>query len=306
MQLRDPSAIGEALRDWVVYEDLSPSYRDYGPREARRIDANRLVRSWSDAQNHAATIRYAGPAEASQVVRAVEDKLSLLTNPKPAMRPVVLPRRLPLRTTVYFVPDRSAVQSQVWFAVDGEPVLRSEAAAADAFGEYFGGSMAGLVFQEVREFRALAYSAAGRLRHDEEPQGSSYVLGYVGCQADKTHEAIDVMMGLLQDMPRYPERINIVRASLRRGLEASSPAFRDLAGSVADWRQRGYSEDPRPQRLLDYEGLSFADIEAFYGKHVAGKPIAIMVVGDPRKVDRKRLEKYGPVVKLRVGDLLSP
>ena len=35
----------------------------------------------------------------------------------------------------------------------------SKAPLAQVFNEYFGGGMAGLVFQELREARALAYSA---------------------------------------------------------------------------------------------------------------------------------------------------
>ena len=165
--------------------------------------------------------------------------------------------------------------------------------------------MAGLVFQEVREFRALAYSASGRLQRDEAPEGRSSLLGFVGCQADKTFEAMDVMLGLIREMPRYPERLPIVRASLQRGLEASSPSFRDLQESVATWQQRGYTSDPRVERLADYGALTFADIEGFYARHVADRPVAIMVVGDPRVVRRKTLETYGPVVELRASDLLT-
>ncbi len=55
-----------------------------------------------------------------------------------------------------------------------------------------------------------------------------------------------------------------------------------------------------------YDELSFSDVEAFYAKHVQGRPVAIMVVGDPRVVKLEQLRSYGPVVKLRARDLLSP
>jgi len=51
--------------------------------------------------------------------------------------------------------------------------------------------------------------------------------------------------------------------------------------------------------------LEFADIMAFYRAHVAGRPLAIMVAGDPRKVKAKDLKRYGKVVRLREWQLYS-
>mgnify|MGYP002814689950 CR=1 FL=1 len=89
-------------------------------------------------------------------------------------------------------------------------------------------------------------------------------------------------------------------------LHSSSPGpLARRAEVVADWRQRGYQDDPRPARLQAYGELGFDDIERFYAQSVKGKPVSIVVVGDPRKVDRKKLEAYGPVVDVSVRDILS-
>ncbi|MCR9164230.1 MAG: M16 family metallopeptidase [Nannocystaceae bacterium] len=305
LTLRDPRALSEALRDHVLYGNLSESYRDYGPAGARRFAADDLLRFWEGAQRHAVTVRYAGPAPLAEVAANVQRDLALRTHRAPAVDPVVLPRRERAETTVFFLPRRDAVQTHLWFIVDGEAIPIEQAAAADAFAEYFGGSMAGLVFQEIREFRALAYAASARLERDTRPEGAGWIRGYVGCQADKTFDAMDVMLGLLRDMPRHPGRMPVVKASLSRGLEASSPGFRERAQTVAQWRQRGYREDPRPKRLAAYASLRFEDVEQHYARHVSGRPISIVVVGDPRKVDRTRLKTYGPVVEVSVRDILT-
>jgi zinc protease len=204
---------------------------------------------------------------------------------------------------VYFVPRRDAVQTQLWFAVDGDALAADEHAAADGFGEYFGGSMAGLVFQEIREFRALAYAASARYPRDEEPTQRGHLLGYVGCQADKTLEALDVMLGLIREMPARPDRVELVRLALVRSQETASPPFRELQDTVRSWHRLGHREDPRRALIPAYGALEFADIERFWRAHVAGRPIAIMVVGDPRKVKTAELAKYGRVVRVREGAL---
>ena len=166
--------------------------------------------------------------------------------------------------------------------------------------------MAGLVFQEVREFRALAYATYGTYRRDENRAQRGHLLGYVGCQADKTHESIDVMLGLITDMPRKHDRLELVRSGLVRGQEVESPSFRELQDKVEEWAWQGHGDDPRRGLLPQYEGLEFDDIAEFYDKHVAGRPVAIMVVGDPRKVKPRSLKKYGKLVRVREGALYSP
>ena len=303
---KNPPNVGKALRDHVLYGDNSQYHRQLGPRGARHTSPRRLLRAWEEVQRYAVEIGYVGREPAAAVAGAVERRLRFAAAPRPAVAHVVYPRQQAPETTIYFVPRRDAVQTQLWFAVEGDPVPAGELAAADAFSEYFGGSMAGLVFQEVREFRALAYAASARFARDEEPGQRGHLLGHVGCQADKTFDVLDVMVGLITRMPERGERLELVRSTLVRGQETESPSFRELQGKLRDWQLLGYTQDPRRALLPAYAALDFADIVAFYRRHVAGRPLAIMIVGDPRKADPERLRKYGKLVRLREGQLYSP
>ena len=294
------------LRDHVLYGDNSQHQRELGPRGARRTSARRLMAAWDEVQRYAVEVGYVGRETPTAVAGAVERRLRFAAAPRPAVPHVVYPRHTAPETTIYFVPRRDAVQTQLWFAVEGEPVPAGEQAAADAFSEYFGGSMAGLVFQEVREFRALAYAASARFARDEEPGQRGHLLGHVGCQADKTFDVLDVMVGLITKMPERGDRLELVRSTLLRGQETESPAFRALQDKLRDWQLLGYTQDPRRALLPAYAALEFADIVGFYRRHVAGRPLAIMIVGDPRKADPERLRKYGKLVRLREGQLYSP
>ena len=37
--------------------------------------------------------------------------------------------------------------------------------------------------------------------------------------------------------------------------------------------------------------ISLADIEAFYEENIKGKPVTIVLMGDPKKIDLKAIEK---------------
>ncbi len=305
IERKDAVNVGRALRDHVLFGDDSPYHREHGPWGARGLTPGRLVEAWQRVQTRAVEVHYVGQGELADVTTVVAEQLPLPSEPRPAKPRVVHARSQPEATTVYFVPRRDAVQTQLWFAVEGDPVWRAEVPAANAFGEYFGGSMAGLVFQEIREFRALAYSAKAAYPLDANVYQRGYLLGYVGCQADKTFEALDVMVGLITAMPQRPDRLEMVKGALVRSQETASPTFRELPQAVVDWRGRGYGEDPRRWMLPAYEGLEFEDIVRFYQAHVEGRPLAIMVVGDPRKVKPEELRKYGTLVRVREGSLYS-
>ena len=69
------------------------------------------------------------------------------------------------------------------------------------FNDYFGGGMAGVVFQELREARALAYSVGAVYATGSRKGDENIMSGAIGCQADKTPEALDAFLELFEKMP---------------------------------------------------------------------------------------------------------
>ena len=114
------------------------------------------------------------------------------------------------------------------------------------------------------------------------------------------------MKSILSAMPKKPERTAAVRGALVRSAETATPGFRDLPQDVTAWRWQGYATDPRRLLQREYEKLSWDDIEGFWTDHVKDRPVVLMVVGDPKRVDKKMLEQHGPVTVVREGTLYSP
>jgi zinc protease len=290
---------------YVMYGEDSKFLRDYGRAGLRELDPDTLLAAWQRAQGYAFDLRYTGQRSPSEVAKILSGSLTLTEPRTPAVPHATRERVMPSRHTVYFLPRRKLIQTQLSFVVDGDPVTPEHYAAADAYSEFMGGNMSGVVFQEVREFRALAYSAWGIFARDNSPAQAGFFMGGIGCQADKTYEAIDVMMGLIRELPDKPERIDAIRSALVRRLESSSPGFRDLQRTIAFWQRLGYTEDPRRSLLDGYTRLEFADIEALHAAQIAGRPVILVVVGDPRQVDKAELERWGEVVELRDNQVFA-
>ena len=68
----------------------------------------------------------------------------------------------------------------------------------------------------------------------------------------------------------------------------------------------GYKVDPAMLQVRDIQRLSFENVVSFYEQRVKGKPIAIIVMGDPKLIDQKVLKaKYGKINKLSKSQLFS-
>ena len=106
-------------------------------------------------------------------------------------------------------------------------------------------------------------------------------------------------------MPEYPERMANVKNYLRQANLMDKPDFRNASQRYKSWRLRGYEKSPAEENLEKIENLTFDDIRKYYDEHIKGKKIAISIVGDPRQVDVKALEKYGKLVRLQPAKLFS-
>jgi zinc protease len=297
IEKNDPSLVADALWEHALYGAKSQTHR-FGHRATRGWSAQDLVRAWSSAQAREVEVRWVGRRPVDELAALVGDRLPFATAPLAAAAPTER-ARVPLdRDRVFFVPMRDAVQSQVWFFVESDPLAQADAVAMDAYNEYVGGAMGGLVFQEIREFRALAYTAYAGFAQADVAGAKGFLYGYVGCQADKTPETISVMRSLLRDLPRKPERISAVRSSLLRSQESADPGFRELQAHIDGWKRRGYERDPRRDRIPAYRKLQMEDVERFWSAYLKDRPMGVLVVGDPRVVDQSVLERHGPVTRI--------
>jgi zinc protease len=57
--------------------------------------------------------------------------------------------------------------------------------------------------------------------------------------------------------------------------------------------------------LPEYESIQFTDIYDFYSKHIKDMPMQIGIVGDTKRMQLKKLSKFGYVIKINKEDLFS-
>ena len=97
-------------------------------------------------------------------------------------------------------------------------------------------------------------------------------------------------MDILTDMPKDSTNFEALRAALKQAGQAAKPSMRGKASTYEFWQRLGYKEDPAKVNAKKIDELTFNDIEKFYEENIQGKPVTIILMGDPKKINLKEIE----------------
>lgn len=301
----EPTELSNALSEYVLYGDQSKYLIQFDKKKEKSLTASDLLNSFKEAQKYEADITYTGTLPLSKVANSLKDKLPLDQISNKAKPNLYRTRKKADKTIIYFVNDKKAVQSQIKFYIEGKPFKKEHTPQVDAFNHYFGADMSSLVFQEIREFRSLAYSARAFYVTPKKENYNGLFFGYIGCQGDKTKESVGTMLSLINNMPEKTNRIDNIRTSLVQQAQSSRPNFRNLIGQVNRWEKLGYKEDPNKLKIKEYKSLQFNDITRFNQELMKDKPIIITIIGNAKKFNPKELSSFGTLIKLNKKQLYN-
>ena len=212
--------------------------------------------------------------------------------------------RRPEETEILFF-DKEMAQALVRIESGGETYGENRRPQIDLFNEYFYGGMAGIVFQELREARALAYSTWAWLFPGSRKQDFDLFSAFIGCQADKTPEAVGAFLELIDDIPASEERFIAARKALVEQYRTRRLGFRDVLGAVRRWELQEVPVDPRPERFERISSSSLEQLLGYHSEHVGGQPKMISIVGDGPKIDFDQLGRYGKVVTVGIEEIFG-
>ncbi|GAB2791028.1 putative Zn-dependent peptidase [Hymenobacter luteus] len=205
---------------------------------------------------------------------------------------------------VYWV-DYNMVQAEILFLSKGPVFDKGLLPTTSLYNEYFGGSMGSIVFQELRESKALAYSASSRFASADKVGRSSYNLSYIGTQSDKLPEAMAGMNTLLNDMPVAEANLQIAKQSIRNSIATERITKSDILFSYERAKRLGLDYDVRRDVYEQTANMSFQDLQKFQQARVKGQPQTILVIGSKDRLNFKELAKYGQVQQLTLKEIFG-
>ncbi len=150
-----------------------------------------------------------------------------------------------------FLVNYDKSQTDVFMLSKGAPFDANTLIGSKVFNEYYGGSMGSVVFQEIREAWALAYSAFALYWEPTRKSDSFYVLGAVFTHSDKTIDAVDAMNNILNTMIVDEKSFEIARGSVLKSIQSERIIKSEIFMSWLRDKKLGIDYDIRKDYYLN-------------------------------------------------------
>jgi len=290
-------------------------YGIYGPRNSYRDIVSEQQLKNTDPQvfvdlvkklgSYEHSVDYYGPLDVKEVT-AIIDKTH-----QTAKKLQAVPQNN------YYV-KQVANQNEVWIApYDAKNIYMrayhhenrdwkiGEAAVQAVFNEYFGGGMNGIVFQEMREARGLAYNASALYSRPGRKGEKESFYTHIITQNDKMMDCINHFHQIMNELPASENAFNIAKEGLTKQLASLRTTKMGIISKWHSMKELGLDYDLN-QRI--YEGLgkvTLQDVVNFEKANMADKPLRYLILGDEKELDVKSLEKIGSIRRLTTEEVFG-
>ena len=298
----DASEWAQAVRQYALYGEKSSYLAETPLKQWKKRSGVELLNEVKTALNYNGEVYFTGNLDNQEVINTLT-KHNLIKNDVVKAEKKFKNENKYTENQIFIASNKKFRQSNIFMYVPSEILNKQDKAVSQVFNKYFGTDMYSIVFQEIREFRSLGYTAYGYFMYDYLNRKPGQLYTFLGTQSDKTLEGIEVMRDLITDMPERIEKFNASKDALIMSRASDYVGFRSIPASVSTWVEQGYNHDPRLETTEIIKNTEYSNVQDFYKRFVADRPIVIMMSGNKKQIDMKALEKYGKVKELKYKDI---
>jgi predicted Zn-dependent peptidase len=296
--------ITNALQSYAFYGPKNPFNNVMSNQELQNLKAEDLTNLLHSLTSYEHKITYYGTQSLALASADITKIHSLPVTWKINTNALKFERTTLTANQVLFA-DYNAVQADIyWIKNLGVYNPKSEA-VVNAFNDYFGGGMGTIVFNVIRESKALAYSTYAVMRTPSKKEDRFVAIAYIGCQADKMNDAIVGMNELLNNLPKDEFKFENVRSTLLKGIETERIAKSDIISAYLAAQRKGLDYDLRKDNYAKYRELQFQDIASLHQTNLSNQVYTYCVVGSDKKINLDDLKKYGDVKVISLETLFG-
>jgi predicted Zn-dependent peptidase len=173
------------------------------------------------------------------------------------------------------------------------------------FNEYFGGGMNTIVFQELREARGLAYSAAARYNEPTRKGDKESFFTYIITQSDKMMDCVKEFNNLLNDMPARQAGFDLAKQGLLKTLATRRVTKFSVLNEYLRAKKKGLDYDINKTIYEKLPSLKLQDLVDFSKSRISNKPYKYIILGNEKDLDIKNLEKIGTIHRVSTDEIFG-
>lgn len=292
------------LSMYARYGADNPSNYVLSDDELKDLDEEDLVKMLHNLNKYPHQVLYYGPQPLTAFTASIKTlhKLPASFNNAPAQK--TFAPAVQDKNQVLFA-DYKMVQAETRWVRNNGLYDPKEEAIVGMFNNYFGGGMGAVVFQTIRESKALAYSTFAIYATPDKKEDPYYTLAYVGSQADKFNEAVGAMNELLNEVPEIQSNIEFARAGIKKDIETQRITQDGIIFNFLDAERKGLKDDVRKMKYAAVDNIGYKELKAFHSKNLAGKPYTYAIVASEDNLKIEDMKKLGDVKKLSLTEIFG-
>ena len=294
-----------ALQDYGMYGAYNSTRNILSEEQLKNMDPQKLLNSLKGLKNYKQTVLYYGPSS----LKDIDNLLSKTFKTAKKFTPLPKEKRYTLQATpkneILIAPYDAKNIYMVQFHNENKEWNPNDAAKIAVFNEYFGGGMNAIVFQEMREARALAYSASASYRTPSRLGDKEYFNTYIITQNDKMMDCVAQFNELLNNVPVRQANFDLAKQNLLKSLaSARTTKFSILAAYMAA-QKMGLDYSLSEKIYKDLPSVTLDDIINFEKTNMANKTFKYLILGNEKELDIKALEKIAPIKRVTTEEIFG-
>ncbi|NTW52873.1 MAG: insulinase family protein, partial [Chlorobiaceae bacterium] len=294
----------EAMVNYGKYGPKSPFTNVLSDSEIEALSPEELLTEIRNFMSYRHRVLYYGPETPETLLRELKGMEHFGHEFRPVPKPEQYQELETTKNHVYVV-DYDMNQAEIIMLSRGEPYDASSVPLVTLFNEYYGGGMSSVVFQEMREAKALAYSVFSVYRLPKEKEKHSYLFSYIGTQSDKLPDALQGFKALMNKLPESPELFTSAKAGIDQKIRTERLTKNEILFALEESRRLGIDHDLRKDIFEKTPGMEFSDIEKFHASRFRDKKQVMLVLGKKSELDLKTLGKYGDITFLTLKEIFG-
>ena len=165
--------------------------------------------------------------------------------------------------------------------------------------------MNGIVFQELREARGLAYNAYANYGRGAKKDDKQTFFTHIITQNDKMMDCVRQFHQILDTIPQSEAAFQIAKDAVLKQMASQRITKMNVLNLYLSMQRLGLSYDLNEQTYRNLQNVTLQDIVRFEQQHVARKPYRYVILGDEKELDMPSLEKIGPIRRLTIEEVFG-
>lgn len=302
-KLQKQLILNAAMLYYARYGPVNPFSYKITEEELKNLTVNDIKNKIKSLTTFEHKVLYYGPKETNDLTKEL-NTLHLVSGKLIPIPPAYKFVERQLDNSVYVV-DFDMKQAEIVMLSNGGSYNAGEVPLTKLYNTYFGGGMSGVVFQDLRESKALAYSTYSRFMLPNKLSKACFNMSYIGSQADKLSDAMKGMSDLLNNIPKAMGSFESAKELVLQEMRTQRITKSEILFDYLKAQELGLKADIRKDIFEKVKDYSYDDVKNFQVANIKGKPTTILVLGKKDGLDTKVLEKYGTVKYLTLKDVFG-